>query len=185
MLYTGRGDQGTSKLFNTEKGVRVSKSALVFEVLGTLDEFNSFLGLARASINEKKYALPDGKLLSDAVLDLQQDMFIIQAEIAGATMKIQVEKVVHLEELTTAIESVLPPIKTFFIPGATEAGARFDVTRTVARRAERLIVAYQEESNLVDAETLRYLNRISSALYAFARLVNHIEGKGEQAPTYS
>lgn len=184
MLYTGKGDQGTSKLFSTEKGVRLTKSALVFEALGTLDELNSFLGLARACSLETMFSTKDGKLFSDIVFDLQQDIFILQAEVGGAGMTILKDKVEKLESITNTIETELPEIKTFFVPGASELSARFDVCRTVARRVERLLVAYQEETKGIGEESLRYANRLSSVLYALARLANVRTGAEEASPTY-
>lgn len=78
-----------------------------------------------------------------------------------------------------------PPIKTFFISGATKDGAVFDITRTLARRAERRVIAAKEEGKItVSAETLQYLNRLSSLLYALARIASHIEGVEEIKPDY-
>ena len=83
------------------------------------------------------------------------------------------------------IEKLLPPIKTFFIPGATVAGAKFDFARTLARRAERRVVGACEEGKIkMSAETLAYLNRLSSLLYALARISNHNAHAKELKPKY-
>ena len=183
MLYTGKGDGGTSKLFNTPSGERVSKSSNIFEALGTLDELNSFLGVCRAHCAKTTYSLND-QLFFNIVFRLQQDLFIAQAELAGADMSMSKEKVEYLEWVTNESEKNLPPITTFFIPGASELGAYFDTARTISRRTERAVIRAKESGAVVSEETLRYLNRLSSALYALARLSNHFSGITETPPTY-
>lgn len=183
MLYTGKGDQGTSKLFNSKSGERISKSSDVFEALGSLDELNSFLGICRAHVLDTHYAL-DTQRFFDIVFRLQQDLFIIQAELAGASMSIEKEKVEYLEWITNTAEKLMPPITTFFIPGASKLGAYFDTARTISRRTERAIVRAKEDGVSVSELSLAYLNRLSSALYALARLSNHFSGITETPPTY-
>ena len=118
--------------------------------------------------------------------EVQQNLFIIQAELAGAPGKtITADKVERMEKIIDAIEKKLPPIKSFFIPGATANGALLDYARTVARRAERRVVIVVEEKKIKFGKfSLIYLNRLSSLLYALARLVNHQSGIKEQAPDY-
>lgn len=119
------------------------------------------------------------------VHDIQETLFIIQAELAGCDKKVGDEKVTELENIISEIEKTLPPIKTFFISGGTELGASFDFARTIARRAERRVVQVSEEGiQKISPNTLKYLNRLSSVLYALARLSNHISGVGEQSPNY-
>ncbi|MEK7104679.1 MAG: ATP:cob(I)alamin adenosyltransferase, partial [Patescibacteria group bacterium] len=79
----------------------------------------------------------------------------------------------------------LPPIKTFFISGGTELASVFDIARTIARRAERRVIAVADEGKIeIKASTKAYLNRLSSVLYAFARLANHKAGISEESPDY-
>ena len=100
-------------------------------------------------------------------------------------MTIDAEKINKVEKIVDEIEKVLPPIKSFFFSGATKDGAVLDITRTLARRAERRVVAAKEEGKIkVSAETLSYLNRLSSLLYALARMANHLEGAEEIKPDY-
>ena len=173
MLYTIKGDNGTTKTFGCDH--RISKSSIVAEALGGLDEANSFLGVLRAK--NKKYA--------ETILEVQQNLFIVQAEVAGATLSINAEKISRVEKIVDEIEKILPPIKNFFLSGATETGAMFDFARTLARRAERRVVAAKEEGKIkVSAETLTYLNRLSSLLYALARISSYIEGIEEIKPDY-
>ena len=182
MLYTRKGDGGTTKTFGCDQ--RISKSSAIAEALGSLDEINSFLGLCKVKSAEKNFAI-DGKKITDIVHDIQQTLFIIQAQVAGAEKKVPEKKVIAAEALIDAVEKLLPPIKTFFISGGTELAATFDVARTIARRAERRVVAVSEEgTRKIDPETFRYLNRLSSILYALARLSNHLAGVTEEAPKY-
>jgi cob(I)alamin adenosyltransferase len=100
-------------------------------------------------------------------------------------MHIEESKVKEMEAVIHTIEKQLPPIKTFFISGGTELAATFDFARTLARRAERRVVAVHEENKVkLHKDTLAYMNRLSSVLYALARLTNHKSGITEEPPSY-
>jgi cob(I)alamin adenosyltransferase len=186
MLYTGKGDDGKTKTFGCDQ--KISKSSAVTEALGCLDEVNSFLGIVK--INAKELSLPGQGIkiydlrISQIVENIQQNLFIIQAELAGADKKINEEKLRECEKLISDIEKELPPIKTFFISGGTELAVLFDFARTLARRAERRVVAVSDDNEKLGEFTLPYLNRLSSLLYALARLSNHISGITEEIPNY-
>ncbi len=184
MLYTRKGDGGTTKTFGCDQ--RVSKSSSIAEALGSLDEINSFLGLIKIKSAGMKFNLESGEIIiSDAVNQIQQDLFIIQAELAGAQKTIANDKVKWLEGVIDGIEKLLPPIKTFFVSGGVELAALSDVARTIARRAERRVVGVVEEGKItIGVDTRAYLNRLSSVLYAFARGFNHIANVVEQPPHY-
>lgn len=184
MLYTGKGDNGTSKLFDSASGERLSKSDSIYEALGTIDELNSFLGLVKVKFEQDKIYLDD-ILVSYIIEQIQQDLFIIQAEIAGAKMTISADKISWLENITNNIESKMPPIKTFFISGGSELAALSDTSRTIARRAERRLVAISQSGRNLSPETLAYTNRLSSVLYALARYSNHIKNIQEKNPNYA
>ncbi len=203
MLFTGKGDGGTTKTFNSKPGQRISKGTLVAEALGALDEVNSFLGLVKIASTKSGYSVPleEGPLSFDAIVhSVQETLFIIQAEVAGFPKPLPEGKVPHTEHIINTIEQQLPPIKTFFISGGTELAALFDVARTFARRAERRVVARNDElkalieQNTQSAESgdivcisdsaLAYLNRLSSLLYALARMSNHLAGVSELPPSY-
>jgi cob(I)alamin adenosyltransferase len=184
MLYTRKGDAGTTKDFKSGPGVRKSKSSCQTEALGALDELNSFLGLAKVKSAGATWKV-NGKLLSQIVHWTQNCLFSVQAETAGADKKVGQEKVNEMESLIDSIEHDLPPIKTFFISGGTELAALFDVCRTLARKAERRAVAAVNAKEIVlDPATLAFLNRLSSLMYALARLTNHKSGINEEPPTY-
>lgn len=184
MLYTKKGDDGTTKTFGCDQ--RISKSSAVAEALGALDEINSFLGVVRAKTAETNFGIKDKKIkYADLVLEVQQNLFIVQAEVAGATLKITKDKIERVEKIVDEIEKILPPIKSFFLSGATEISATFDFARTLARRAERRVVEVKEEGKVaVSDETLSYLNRLSSLLYALARISGHASGEEEIKPDY-
>lgn len=194
MLFTGKGDRGTTKTFGCDQ--RISKSSIITEALGSLDEINSFLGLVKIKSDTIVLSLESGSLVFSYAIDrIQQDLFIIQAELAGADKKITEEKVKWLEMIVNDIEKLLPPVKTFFVSGGCELASLCDISRTIARRAERRVVGVVDESMQIQTElekerevvskfTLAYLNRLSSVLYAFARFSNHNANIPEEAPRY-
>lgn len=193
MLYTRKGDMGTTQIFAGKNGQattfgccnqRVSKSSAVAEALGALDEINSFLGVCKIKAENSRLKIKDSKI-ADIVNGVQQNLFIVQAELAGAEKTITKEKVEAVEEIIDGVEKELPPITTFFVSGGTELAATFDFARTVARRAERRVVEVNErEDRKIGEYTLAYLNRLSSLLYALARCANHKAGVVEEKPNY-
>ncbi len=181
-LFTGKGDDGTTTTFGCDQ--RLSKSSKIAEALGVMDEANSYLGLCK-TLARREDARFGEQSLADIVHEMQNNCFTIQAELAGADYKIPQEKVKELEELINKIEDELPEIKSFFISGANELSARFDFARTLIRRAERRAVAVHEEGvQELSKDTLAYLNRASSALYALARYVAQSSGAEEESPNY-
>jgi len=181
MLYTGKGDKGDTGVFGCDQ--RISKSSAVAEALGVLDECNSFLGICKMKLQSD--FKNEENISSKAIEGIQQDLFIIQAEIAGADKKISADRVINVETVISDIEKDLPEIKSFSVPGGTELSAHFDFARTLVRRAERRAVAVaQEGKQKVNENTLAYLNRLSSLLFALARLINHKSGITEEPPRY-
>ncbi len=187
MLYTGKGDDGTTKTFGC-CDQRISKSSAITEALGALDEINSFLGVVKTNPDAQGIVVSvatEEKTISEIAGDVQNKLFIAQAEIAGADKHLLREDVQSMENIVNAIEHELPPITTFFVSGGTHISALLDFARTLARRAERRVVAVAEEGSIpVGKETLAYLNRLSSLLYALSRQVNHKSGITEEPPAY-
>jgi cob(I)alamin adenosyltransferase len=210
MLYTGKGDKGDTT--HPAVGKRVSKTDPVIEALGSVDELNAWVGLCRvkasqgtASViaSEAKQSDTHGVIpsrvegsrhltnnltfsIADILHQVQQHLFIIQAELVGMK-KLEGGKVQTLESWITVIEEELPPITSFFLPGGTELSAMLDVARTVCRRAERAVVRLHEVFAIpprTNPYLLAYLNRLSSLLYALTRLVNHRAGIVEEQPSY-
>lgn len=183
MLYTRKGDDGTTKTFGCDQ--RISKSSAIAEALGSLDEINSFLGFCKVLSGKEDLTLADGEHFSKMIHETQKNLFIIQAEIAGSKMSMTAEKVKEIEEIIDWIERELPPIKSFFISGGTEIAVVFDIARTIARRAERRVIGVAEEGKITMSDfTKAYLNRLSSLLYALARLTNYKFGIKEEGPDY-
>ncbi len=188
MLYTGKGDKGTTQTYGCDQS-RISKSSELPEALGTLDELNSYIGLVKVLarngehiqllIGKKKFSYPN------VLRDVQEALFVIQAEVAGAPKAIGKAKVTEIEKLIAAVEAVIPPITKFSIAGGTELSARLDVARTLARRTERRVVSVHELGlRKLSANTLTYLNRLSSLLFALARHANFSAGVEDESPRY-
>jgi cob(I)alamin adenosyltransferase len=187
-FFTGKGDSGTTTTFGCDQQ-RISKSSELPEALGTLDELNSFLGLCKVrakQVQDSGVTIDGAELHTSGILrDVQETLFIIQAETAGAEKKVGEAKVAHLSSIIDAIENEIPPIKAFSIAGGTELSALLDVARTLARRAERRLIGVHELklANLGE-HTRAYMNRLSSLLFALARLANHKSGISEENPSY-
>lgn len=168
MLYTRKGDDGTTGAYGSNK--RFSKDSALVHALGSLDETNSLLGLCKIKCG-----------FSEIIEEIQQNLFIIQAEVAGAKKTISKEKIENVEKIINDMEKELPKINSFSLSGACEETALLDYARSVSRRAERDVVKIKD---LVGENTLAYLNRLSSLLYATARLSACKNDITESAPTY-
>ncbi len=163
MFYTGTGDKGQTRIFGCKKTAsrRISKNSSRIEALGALDEINSLLGFCKVK------AL--GGFTAKCLEDIQNDLFVIQGEVAGCGKKIKQERIKEIEKIIDGIEKKLPKLKNFTIAGGTELSALLDYSRATARRTERRCVAIKKN---ISPESLRYLNRLSSLLFALARYAN-------------
>ncbi|MDP1706971.1 MAG: cob(I)yrinic acid a,c-diamide adenosyltransferase [bacterium] len=176
-LFTGKGDSGTTTAFGCNQQ-RISKSSELPEALGALDELNAFIGFV-------KMRAADSERIGGILRETQENLFIVQAQIAGADKKLKDGTVEKVSEIVNAIEKEIPLLKGFSIAGGTELSALLDVARTLARRAERRVIAVKElHLRELAPETLAYLNRLSSLLFALARLANHLAGVAEVVPHY-
>lgn len=184
MLYTGKGDSGTTKLFSSGPGIRHSKTDPVFEALGSLDELNSLLGLIRSQYKDISITIPRKIYLSILISGVQEALFVIQAELAGAPKRLKKATVKEMEALINSIEKQLPVIKTFTISGEHVISAWCDYARAVSRRVERAVLRYKENSGRLSEVSCTYLNRLSSLLYALARITAYQKDAVEKAPTY-
>src|SRR3989338_9601175 len=182
-FFREKGDKGTTKLFDPPAGARVTKSAPVFETLGQLDELNTIVGGCKVACPDD-FSF-DGQSGKDILRDVQDHLFTIQAEAAGASKSVPQESVEKLSTMIQNIEKELPEIKTFLVPGGTEFSARLDIARAVSRRAERRLDTLHESGERNISESSRaYANRLSSLFYALTRLVNHRAGITETPPRY-
>ncbi|MDO8481852.1 MAG: cob(I)yrinic acid a,c-diamide adenosyltransferase [bacterium] len=182
-FYTGKGDKGTTKLFDSPSGQRTSKSSPIFETLGMLDELNSLTGWCRVAAPRELEA--EGRSVHDILLDVQDHLFTLQAEVAGAPKSILQKSVDTTNALVSGIEKILPEVKTFLVPGGTEFSSRLDIARAVSRRVERRLVQLNESGERAISDSSRaYANRLSSLFYALVRLENHRAGVSERPPQY-
>jgi len=165
-ISTKKGDDGTSSIIGSQ---RMSKDSAIFECLGTIDELSSHLGLVVASLDEQKL-LPS---LSKDLIIIQQTLFIIGAELAGAKKKLTKQDLVDLEEKSELLQSQLKQdwLAEFVLPGGSVVGAYVDIARTVTRRLERLLVKLKREQKL-NVIILQYINRLSDYLFVVKYLVN-------------
>jgi cob(I)alamin adenosyltransferase len=160
-IYTRTGDKGDTGLVG---GERVSKDSPRLWACGTVDELNSALGVARAFKVDRK---TDAKLAA-----IQNDLFDLGAELAGAPGMVRQEQIDALEKWMDACNAELGSLQEFILPGGALAAAQLHVARTICRRAERLCVrlAGKEE---IGPLVIPYLNRLSDALFVLARWVNY------------
>jgi cob(I)alamin adenosyltransferase len=171
-FYTRKGDDGTTIWLG--KG-RIKKFELRLEALGAVEETSAFLGLARAQVKTQ--------LIKDLILQIQQDLFTIMAEVAAdpkdtSQFKIlQPERIVWLEEQTDQITNEVELPGNFVIPGDTLGGGALDVARTVIRRAERRIVELHHAGGVTRDILISYMNRLSSLLYVMELLETRTEGQ--------
>lgn len=174
-IYTKRGDSGQTDLFG---GDRVGKDELRVSAYGDVDELNSFVGVAAASGLDPE--------LGETMQTIQSALFDLGSSLAtpdpahrekSGIVGVTDEDIAALETLIDQLEAGLEPLQTFILPGGTPSAAAFHVARTVCRRAERAVVrlaGIAEES--VEETSVRYLNRLSDALFVVARHENARQG---------
>jgi len=184
MLYTRKGDKGTTKTLRGDG--RISKHSPLTEALGTVDELNSFLGVCKVESDYDVVMIGEEKIrIKDLIESVQQNLFTIQAELAGADKTLSQEKIDELERVVDSIEKQLPHITSFLVSGGTKSASLYDFARTITRRAERRVVYVHEREYPLNEYTLGYLNRLSSLFYALARYANHKSGEQESKPHYT
>ena len=178
-IYTRTGDDGTTGLGD---GQRVRKDGARVSAYGTVDEANSAIGLARVLLRES-----DTKV-SAMLLRIQNDLFDLGADLCVPDrgkkldyepLRITDAQVTRLESEIDELNSELDPLRSFVLPGGTAGAAALHVARTVARRAERLVVELMaDKAEPVSVPTLTYINRLSDFLFVASRYVND-KGKGD------
>lgn len=173
-LYTRTGDDGTTSLVG---GTRAPKDCDRLEAYGTVDELNSWLGLLASST-----AL--GAERRELLQHIQNTLFDIGAALATEPQSawqpapFSSEKIERIESAIDDIDSQLPPLRQFILPGGHPDASRANIARTVARRAERLIIRLNRATP-VDPAILRYINRLSDLLFALGREINVNTGHSE------
>ena len=176
-IYTRGGDAGQTSL---GRGERVPKHDPRVEAYGTTDEANSVIGLARNAI--ARAASDDSRMAeADAMLGrIQNDLFDLgadlctpegQAKRGEGALRIVASQVERLEREIDAMNAELTPLKSFILPGGSEAAAWLHLARTVARRAERRMTRLAAEET-INPEAIKYINRLSDHLFVLARRLN-------------
>jgi cob(I)alamin adenosyltransferase len=176
-IYTRTGDDGTTGLGN---GERRMKYDLRIAAYGTVDEANAAIGMARAHLAGTDV---------DAMLSrVQNDMFDLGADLAVPDtgekldyepLRIVAAQVTRLEHDIDALNARLEPLRSFILPAGSPASAALHLARTIARRAERLMVELAEQpGEHVASDALHYINRVSDFLFVAARIVND-DGKAD------
>lgn len=180
-IYTRTGDKGETSLFT---GQRIAKSDPIFDAIGTVDECNSAIGIALAMMpHEKKY-----EKTTDQLHIVQHALFDLGAALAtprtsANTKKIEktrfdAEEISLLEKWMDDMDTSLPPLDTFILPGGSPCGAVLHLARSICRRAERHVIPLKHRGD-VSAQILQYLNRLSDYFFMASRYVNFLAGSQE------
>ena len=170
-IYTRKGDKGMTGLFS---GERIEKTNSRVEAYGTIDELNTFLGVARSFASET---------IQEIILEVQQKLFYIMSELATTNKEKVIrsttaEDVKGLERVMDRLSEEMPPSKHFVIPGGTKAAAFLHTARTICRRAERQLIRFSI-NNEVNSDLLKYINRLSDFIFVLARYANIVDGEGD------
>jgi cob(I)alamin adenosyltransferase len=165
-IYTKTGDKGMTALFG---GKRLSKAELRIDTYGTVDELNSWIGVLRdQEVNHKR---------QEELIEIQDRLFTIGSILATepGNTKVKIPSlseadVTFLERKIDTMDDVLEPMKVFVLPGGHQSVSFGHVSRTVCRRAERLVIALDAQEK-VEALVIQYLNRLSDYLFVLCRMM--------------
>jgi cob(I)alamin adenosyltransferase len=169
-LYTKTGDEGKTSVI----GGRLDKDHVRVEAYGTIDEVNSFVGLAVTLLDEKLFGDILGELekIQHELFDCGGDLAIVSRKYP---FKAKDEMITFLEERIDEYIIEAPELEKFILPGGSKAAATVHLCRTVTRRAERLVVQLQKIDE-INPIVLKYLNRLSDYFFAIARVINYRYG---------
>lgn len=181
-VYTKTGDGGKTRLAG---GQEIDKDAIRVEAYGTVDELNALLGLARA-FNRDQAGLGETSIrLEERLQWIQNKLFDIGGLLATASGRefanmpqVTDRHVARLEEWIDGCQEDLEPLKEFLLPGGGKVSGFLHQARTVCRRAERACVRLSREES-VNPQIIPFLNRLSDALFVFARWIAHHQGEPE------
>ncbi len=180
-IYTKRGDGGETSLVG---GQSVGKDALRIEAYGTVDELNSCVGMAAVSVKASAETAKLDPLLT-ILLRVQHELFnlgsilaTLPEDVHRKQPRITEAEVAQLESEIDLMNEGLPALRSFVLPGGSRLNAELHLCRTVCRRAERICVALAREES-VPPEAIRYLNRLSDAMFVWSRWASAAEGVSE------
>jgi cob(I)alamin adenosyltransferase len=178
-VYTRGGDGGETALAG---GQRVPKDAPRIEAYGTVDELNACVGAARAAVRDMAARVGE---LDAILLRVQHELFNLGSMLATLPedlhprqARVTAAEVAQLEAEMDRMNGEVPPLRSFVLPGGNRLEAALHVARTVCRRAERVTVALGRVES-VPPEAVRYLNRLSDALFVWSRWASHVLGAPE------
>ena len=177
-IYTRRGDAGETSLVG---GKRVSKDATRIEAYGAVDELNAFVGLAAVSCGEHASLAALALILrrvQHELFNLGSILATQPEDVHPQQPRITATEITQLESEIDAMNGPLPPLRSFVLPGGTRLNAELHATRTICRRAERLLVRLARDES-VPPEAIQYLNRLSDAMFVWSRWANHVLGVPE------
>jgi cob(I)alamin adenosyltransferase len=176
-VYTRLGDAGETSLAG---GQRLPKDDLRIEAYGTIDELNSFVGLARESACEPAVAELAGILrrVQHELFNAGSILATLPADIHPRQARITSAEAEQLEREIDRMNQGLPALRSFVLPGGCRLNAELHVCRTICRRAERICVTLAARED-TDADILRYLNRLSDAFFVWSRWASHQLGVPE------
>lgn len=185
-IYTKAGDKGQTALVG---GKKVPKDSPRIEAYGTVDELNAVIGLVRKA-NHDEPGPDDARGRLDAILGrVQNELFnlgsllaTLPEDLADQQPRIEARHVEALEREIDELNEHLPPLRSFTLPGGGWVSSYLHLARTVCRRAERIVV-HLASIESVDGECVRYLNRLSDALYVFGRW--NVRQRGEEEPLWT
>lgn len=176
-IYTKTGDAGSTSLIG---GVKVPKNHIRIEAYGTVDELNSYLGLAGdliTGIDEKQ----ELKEIQDRLFTIGSMLATMDEDAVKMKLPDLYEKdIVFLENAIDQMTEELPAMKSFILPGGHQAASTLHIARCVCRRAERICVAIQLEGMQIDSLVIKYLNRLSDYLFTLARFTAFKNGVADQ-----
>jgi cob(I)alamin adenosyltransferase len=177
-IYTKRGDKGETGLVG---GQRVRKDAVRIDAYGTVDELNSFVGMARLSSESDARLEPLTKILlrvQHELFNLGSIMATLAADVGPKQPRVTQIEIARLEQEIDEMNESLPSLRSFVLAGGTRLNTELHACRTICRRAERIAVTLSHEEE-VPQEAIQYLNRLSDALFVYSRWANHIVGADE------
>lgn len=181
-VYTRGGDKGETSLAG---GQRLPKDALRIDAYGTVDELNAQIGVTRDTVEKMAAGHPAMARLDTILKRVQHELFnagsilaTLPADVHPRQARITEAEIVQLESEIDVMNEGLPALRSFVLPGGCRLNAELHVCRTVCRRAERVCVALAR-SEAVDGEIVRYLNRLSDALFVWSRWASHTLGVAE------
>ncbi|MBH20307.1 MAG: ATP:cob(I)alamin adenosyltransferase [Rhodobiaceae bacterium] len=171
-IYTKTGDDGSTALGN---GLRIPKYAKRVSAYGSVDELNSFIGLARSFIENGELKLIDQILatIQNDLFDLGADLCIPDNDKNSDSLRIVSSYIKGLEENIDLLNKDLNPLRSFILPGGSKVSSYLHIARTIARRSEREMVELNQVDNEhISKESIQYINRLSDFLFVAARYVN-------------